>query len=245
MVPGFLEVIDYNLNRDQKDLALFEIGSEYVQDKSGVYRQRKRLVLAATGMAEIPNWQTSKGKANGYYQLKSSVEKLFKDLKLDVHYSETTIPSYCYGLQISLGQRQMGVLGDYSIDKKLFDIKQKVFIAELDYDQIYAAKASEKILFREISKFPIVKRDLAMVIDQSIHFEQLESIAKKTLAKALTQITLFDIFKDKALGEDKKSYAIRLHLSNAEKTLSDREIDAMMQKLIAVYQKELRAEIRS
>jgi phenylalanyl-tRNA synthetase beta chain len=104
---------------------------------------------------------------------------------------------------------------------------------------------NEKILFQEITKFPAVKRDLAMVINQSVPFERLESIAKKTLAKSLDQVTLFDIFKDKSLGESKKSYAIRLQLSNKEKTLSDKEIDSMIQKLIGVYQKELNAEIRS
>lgn len=245
MLPGFLEVIEHNLNRDQKDLALFEIGNEYFQDKSGVYRQRKKLVLAVTGMHMSPNWQIPKGQPNDYFQLKSVIEKLIKDLKLDVLYAEAQDPNYNYGLQISLGQKKIGILGEFIIDKKMFDIKQKVFAAELDFDIIYKSKLNEKILFQEITKFPAVKRDLAMVINQSVPFERLESIAKKTLAKSLDQVTLFDIFKDKSLGESKKSYAIRLQLSNKEKTLSDKEIDSMIQKLIGVYQKELNAEIRS
>jgi phenylalanyl-tRNA synthetase beta chain len=245
ILPGFLEVIEHNLNRDQKDLALFEIGNEYFQDKSGVYRQRKKLVLAVTGMHMSPNWQIPKGQPNDYFQLKSVIEKLIKDLKLDVLYAEAQDPNYNYGLQISLGQKKIGILGEFIIDKKMFDIKQKVFVAELDFDIIYKSKLNEKILFQEITKFPAVKRDLAMVINQSVPFERLESIAKKTLAKSLDQVTLFDIFKDKSLGESKKSYAIRLQLSNKEKTLSDKEIDSMIQKLIGVYQKELNAEIRS
>jgi phenylalanyl-tRNA synthetase beta chain len=245
ILPGFLEVIEHNLNRDQKDLALFEIGNEYFQDKSGVYRQRKKLVLAVTGMHMSPNWQIPKGQPNDYFQLKSVIEKLIKDLKLDVLYAEAQDPNYNYGLQISLGQKKIGILGEFIIDKKMFDVKQKVFVAELDFDIIYKSKLNEKILFQEITKFPAVKRDLAMVINQSIPFERLESIAKKTLAKSLDQVTLFDIFKDKSLGESKKSYAIRLQLSNKEKTLSDKEIDSMIQKLIGVYQKELNAEIRS
>lgn len=245
ILPGFLEVIEHNLNRDQKDLALFEIGNEYFQDKSGVYRQRKKLVLAVTGMHMSPNWQIPKGQPNDYFQLKSVIEKLIKDLKLDVLYAEAQDPNYNYGLQISLGQKKIGILGEFIIDKKMFDVKQKVFVAELDFDIIYKSKLNEKILFQEINKFPAVKRDLAMVINQSVPFERLESIAKKTLAKSLDQVTLFDIFKDKSLGESKKSYAIRLQLSNKEKTLSDKEIDSMIQKLIGVYQKELNAEIRS
>jgi phenylalanyl-tRNA synthetase beta chain len=245
ILPGFLEVIEHNLNRDQKDLALFEIGNEYFQDKSGVYRQRKKLVLAVTGMHMSPNWQIPKGQPNDYFQLKSVIEKLIKDLKLDVLYAEAQDPNYNYGLQISLGQKKIGILGEFIIDKKMFDVKQKVFVAELDFDIIYKSKLNEKILFQEITKFPAVKRDLAMVINQSVPFERLESIAKKTLAKSLDQVTLFDIFKDKSLGESKKSYAIRLQLSNKEKTLSDKEIDSMIQKLIGVYQKELNAEIRS
>lgn len=245
MIPGFLEVLEYNLNRDQKDLSLYEFGTEYFMDKSGKYRQRKRLVLCCTGLLHSANWQDVKGRPNDYYQMKSSVEKMFADLKMEIGYKETANPSFSYGLTLTLGQKEIGYLGELKWDKKLFDIKQRVYFADLDFDYIHQWKSKEKIQYKEVSKFPIVKRDLALILDENTRYDQIEALTKKSLGKVLTQMTLFDIFKDKSLGEGKKSYAVRYFLNNPDKTLLDKEIDNLMQKLISSYQKELSAEIRS
>jgi phenylalanyl-tRNA synthetase beta chain len=245
MMPGFLEVIEYNLNRDQKDLALYEFGAEYFIDKSGKYRQRKRLALCCTGLSQSASWQETKGKPNDYIQLKSILEKLLSDLKIEISYKETVNPEYNYGLTLFFGQKEIGFIGELKWDKKLFDIKQKVYFADIDFDYILQLQSKEKILYKEVSKFPIVKRDLALILDESTRYDQLEAISKKSLGKVLTRMTLFDIFKDKSLGEGKKSYAVRYFLNNPDKTLLDKEIDSLMQKLITSYQKELSAEIRS
>jgi phenylalanyl-tRNA synthetase beta chain len=245
MIPGFLEVIEYNLNRDQKDLALYEFGNEYFTDKSGNFIQRKRLVMACTGMSDSPNWQLPKGRLNDYFQLKAAIEKLLQHLKIEVIYKETDNKDYLYGLTLLIGQKEVGYLGELKWDKKMFDVKQKVYFAELDFDYMFQILAKGKIQYKEVSKFPAVRRDLALILDQHIRFDQVELIAKKSLGKALTKMALFDVFKDKSLGEDKKSYAVRLFLTNPEKTLSDKEIEGMIQKLMTSYQKELTAEIRS
>lgn len=245
MIPGFLEVIEYNMNRDQKNLALYEFGNEYFTDKSGNFRQRKRLVMACTGMTDSPNWQLPKGRINDYFQLKAAIEKLLQHLKIEVIYKETDNSDYLYGLALLIGQKEVGYLGELKWDKKMFDVKQRVYFAELDLDYIFQVLAKGKIQYSEVSKFPAVRRDLALVLDQHIRFDQVELIAKKSLGKTLTKMVLFDVFKDESLGQDKKSYAVRFFLTNSEKTLSDKEIEGMIQKLMTSYQKELTAEIRS
>lgn len=245
LLPGILEVIEYNVNRDQKDLALYEIGSEYYIGSSGGYKQRKRLLIAQTGQLVSPNWQMTKGWNSSYFTLKESVEKLGKVLKLDFTYKELSHKDYAFGLEIWLGDKEIGRLGEIIWDKKLFDVKQRVFIADLDLDYLYSQKTKKKIKYSEVSKFPSVRRDLALVVDNSTPFHLLEFHAKKAIGKSLTHFTLFDVFKDVSLGEDKKSYAVRFVLSSDEKTLSDKEIDSAMSKVIAVYKKELQAEIRS
>jgi len=245
IIPGFLEVIAYNLNRDQKDLMLYEFGSEYFLGKAGIYIQTKKLVIACTGMKETPNWQVPKGQPNDYFQLKSIVERMFVDLKLDILYKESVNPDYVYGLSIWIGQKEVGYLGELTWDKKLFSIKQKIYMARLDFDAILQFKVKEKIQYKEVPKFPVVRRDLALVLNSKIRFDQLESIAQKSIGNSLSHISLFDIFHDKSLGEGKKSYAVRFFLSNPDKTLSDKEIDGLMNRLINGYQKELSAEIRS
>ncbi|MFN7239818.1 MAG: phenylalanine--tRNA ligase subunit beta, partial [Chitinophagales bacterium] len=190
MIPGFLEVIEYNLNRDQKDLALYEFGNEYFTDKSGKFRQRKRLVLACTGMTDSPYWQQPKGRLNDYFQLKAAIEKLFQHLKIEVTYKETENKDYVYGLALFIGQRELGYLGELKWDKKMFDVKQKVYFAELDLDYIFQVLAKGKIQYSEVSKFPTVRRDLALVLDRHVRFDQVELIAKKSLGKALTKMVL-------------------------------------------------------
>lgn len=245
MIPGFLEVIEYNINRDQKDLSIFEIGNDYSQDGVGKYKERRRLMIACTGFYENPNWQRSKGISNDYFHLKSIVEKLFKGLKLELAFRESNNEDFQYGLQLFIGKTEIGTVGELKWNKKLFDIKQRVYLADLDLDSIFKHASERKIRYKEVSKFPVVRRDLALVLNDDICFDQVEEVAKKSVGNMLIHIQLFDIFKDKSLGEDKKSYAVRFHFNHNDKTLSDKEIDNLMNKLIESYRKQLAAEIRS
>jgi len=243
--PCVLEVVEHNLNRDNKDLNLFEIGNEYFLDKNGKYSQRKKLAILIAGLNEVQNWQKPKGAANDYFQIKSTIEKLALTLNLKLTYAESSNPQLNYGLDLILNQKTIGFIGEIKVDTKLFDIKQRVYGAEIDMDYIYSIAKKEKIIYSEVSKFPNVKRDLAMLIDETVPFSQIELVCKKSLSQSLIEVGLFDIFKDKSLGENRKSYAIRLMLQNKEKTMSDKEIDSMMQKLISNLKKEVNAEVRS
>lgn len=247
LLPGILEVIEYNQNREQKDLSLFEIGHEYGAKTNGGYFQTKKLCIALSGLAESPNWKSPKGESSDYFRLKSIVEQLFKKIKLN--FSLQTIGSDSelmnYGQSIKCENKLIGVFGELKIDKKHFDIKQRVFAAYIDVESLYQFYLRSKIKFQEIPKFPVVKRDLALVVSNQTSFEQIETTCRKVLGKTLVSVALFDIFKDKSIGESNKSYAIRLQLSNAEKTMSEKEIDTSIQKLLHQLKKDLQAELRA
>jgi phenylalanyl-tRNA synthetase beta chain len=244
LIPSFLEVIAYNTNRDQKDLALFEVGNEYFI-KNEKYSQRKRLVIAIAGLKNTQNWQQPKGASNDYFQLKAIVEKLALSFNISISYQETANSIFNYGLDIICNQKNIGSFGEVKVNAKLYDLKSKVFAADIDMDYLYGLILKSKVKYTEVVKFPSVKRDLALLIDEQISFGQIETVCKKTLGLSLTDVSLFDIFKDKSLGESKKSYAIRLSIQNKEKTMSDKEIEGMIQKVILNLNKEIRAEIRS
>jgi phenylalanyl-tRNA synthetase beta chain len=244
IIPSILEVIEYNLNRDNKDINIFEFGHHYSQ-KDGNYAQSKALVLAATGNKSIANWSAPKGIPNDYFQIKSIVENLLASFNVRFTYSELQDDTLHYGIGVTSDGKSLGYLGSYKIDKSVFDIKQPVFVAELNFDMLYEIYNAQKIVYQEVSKFPQVRRDLAIVIDEAVNFSRIEEICTATLKTNLTGISLFDIFKDKSIGEGKKSYAFRLILENREKTMQDSDIEAFMAKLTAVLRKELNADIRS
>lgn len=243
MLPSILEVVAYNLNRDQKDIAFFEIGNVYRYEKEK-YKQHKKLSILIAGNSEIPNWKNTKGQPNDYFALKSVVENFLKKYNLNYKFSEGSDGQFVYCLNTEINGKTIAILGEAKVDKKLFDIKSKIFYAEFDIDYIYSLAAKQKIKYEEVSKFPTVKRDLAMVLREEIRFSQIEVICQKAIGKYLLDVNLFDIFKHPSLGENKKSYAIRLSLNHPEKTMTDKEIDSMMQKLIHQLKGELGAEIR-
>lgn len=243
LIPGALEVVEYNINRDQKDLTLYEIGNEYYL-KNEKYNQRKRLVITIVGLSETPNWHQPKGASNDYFKIKSLVEKLALSLNLKISFTGSTSSNFHYGLDIICNQKTIGSFGELKFNTKLFDIKSKVFTADIDFDYIFNQVNKSKAKYSEVSKFPSVKRDLAIVLDNAVTFSQVELICQKSLGQALIDVSLFDIFKDKSLGENKKSYAIRFSLQNKEKTMSDKEIESMMQKVISALKKDVNAEIR-
>lgn len=243
MIPGFLEVIQHNINRGNKEISFFEIGSEYI--KVDQYQQNKKLVFALSGLKSIPNWQNIKGVESDYIQLKNSVEKLISKYSNQAIFLQEENEDYNYITSINIQNKKIGTLGE--LDKKVlkkFDIKQAVFIAEIDINVLFEISKNLKIRFKEISKYPSVKRDLALIVSNDITYQQIETIAKKQLKENLVSIGLFDIFKDVKLGVDKKSYAIRLTLQNIEKTMSDTEIDDMVNGLLKKLNKELQAELR-
>src|SRR5690606_28518266 len=152
---------------------------------------------------------------------------------------------FAYGVQYKKGQKTLVKFGSVSnAALKKTDVDKSVFAAIFNWDLILTIIKSNKITYKEVSKFPAVRRDLSMLIDSDITFEQLKRIAVKTEKSLLKEVDVFDVYQGDKLPEGKKSYALSFILQDEEKTLNDQQIDAIMQKLILNFEKELGAEIR-
>ncbi len=238
-----LESLAYNINRRQKDLKLFEFGRSYFK-KEGKYKENKHLGLWLTGNQSAETW-LSVSRSVAFHDLAMAVQKIFKAMKVN-HFetSEADNQIFQYGLSYSINKKPVVSFGlvRNSICK-IADIKQAVFFADFDWEYLLK-QYSSKVAFSEIPKFPEVRRDLSLVIDKGIKFEQIKAIAQKTEKNLLQNVNVFDIYEGEKLGNNKKSYSVSFTLIDKEKTLTDEVIDKTMNRLIAAYEKEIEAIIR-
>lgn len=237
-----LEVLAHNINRKMPNLDFYEFGSKYNAD----YSQDEKLVLYKTGLAQAQNWKQKASKSN-FYHLMGSVSAVLKDLKIkNYEVKEIENDWFDYGVEIINNQKQIGIVGCVASEiLAKQDIKQEVFYAEMNWDILVKQRQRSKIVFESIPKFPAVKRDLALIIDEEISFAQLQQQIQKAGGKYLTKLELFDIYRnEEKVGKNKKSYAISLTLLNKEKTLVDKEIDKIINKIVRQLQNQLNATIR-
>lgn len=241
-----LEAVVYNQNRRQADLKLYEFGKIYfLKDGDSGYQEHQRLSLFLTGKKQSVQWNHPATAVN-FYQIKAAVDGLIKKLNIpNLQIKESSNPALAYGLTYVKGEKVLAEFGSVaaSVLKKM-DINSEVFYAELDWDLIIKSIKNNKITYREVSKFPAVKRDLSMLIDRSVNFETLKNISLKTEKALLKEVNVFDVYQGEKLPADKKSYALSFVLQDEEKTLNDKQIDAIMQKLILNLEKEAGAVIR-
>ncbi|SHN03609.1 phenylalanyl-tRNA synthetase beta subunit [Cyclobacterium lianum] len=238
-----LEVLAHNINRRQKDLKLFEFGSVYSQS-NGEYREAKKLSLLLTGNARQENWIEAV-KPNGFPELYAVVEALLT--KLNIRQPEVDLleeAPFSFGLALKIGQEEIGKIGllDGSTCK-LAEVKQEVYFAELNWNTLgKLARSQEK--FQEISKFPEVRRDLSLVIDRTVTFDQLRQLALKAGGKLLKRIHVFDVYRGDKVDTGKKAYALSFYLQDDRQTLTDKVIDKTMGRLMAAFEKNTGALIR-
>ncbi len=249
MLFSALEVVSHNINRQQNDLSLFEFGSIYytkanegcVTEKYGESRQ---LSLCITGKQKAQYWAEKQQDMN-MFVLKSAVQKVL--IKLGMNNIQFSVKSndMISGLECTiLNNKPVARLGIVSKSLlKKFDIDKPVYFAEIYWD-VVLANYRQKVLFKELPQFPSVRRDLALLIDSHVSFEQIQKIAYQTEKKLLKQVNVFDVYEGKGIPEGKKSYAVSFMLQDEQKTLTDVQIDNVMNKLITNYQKELGAELR-
>ena len=253
---GGLESIAYNANRKNPDLRFFEVGNIYKfapekqnsENPMAAYKEEKHIGLWVTGKRVSGNW-AHPDEDSSFYELKSYVDNIFRRVGVvpaTIMTAESSNDIFSTGL--TLKERSGKVLVELGIvDRKLlkaFDIANPVYYADLHWDAIVKAVRKNTVSFREISKYPSVSRDLALLVDKSVKFGEIERIARQTEKKYLKSVELFDVYEGKNLPEGKKSYAVNFILQDEEKTLNDKQIDAMMNKLIANLKKELKAELR-
>lgn len=241
MLETGLEVIAYNVKRKQTNLQLFEYGKNYSSKAVGEYKELERLALYITGKTKEDDW-ISKGKDFDFFHAKGIVNAIvalngFNKINYKKEDDNT--------LSFEVEKTKIGFVTKVSKEKlNRFDLKNPVFYIELDILNIVNLVVSKKIVYKEVSKFPVVSRDLAMVVDKQVSYDQIDSIIKKSNLNKLETVRLFDIFENEKLGNNKKSIAVNFSFQDTEKTLTDKEIDAMVQKLISGFEKEISAEIR-
>ena len=254
MLFGGLETIAYNANRRNENLRLYEFGNCYFHNGSDLknaalknYREEEHLALFISGKKEKENWSFAQAESS-FFQLKSYVENLISryGLKLSAlkaeSYSNELISE---GLIYNTTNKKIVEIGIvHSKLQKQFNIDNPVYFADLMIDNIILEQKNNKTRFSELPKYPEVRRDLALLIDKQVSFGQIRTLAEKVERKLLRSVNLFDVYEGKGVPAGKKSYAVSFTLRDDEKTLKDKQIDKIMQRLILTYEKELGAQLR-
>jgi phenylalanyl-tRNA synthetase beta chain len=246
LLYGLLETVAYNINRRNLDLKLFESGKTYHKKPTGdfPYTEHKQIALVISGKKHEANHHQPKPGEVTFYTLKSYVEAIFH--KLGIAYkaqnAEHTYLSGAYQYQVK--NKVLAVVGAVTNPLlKSFDVNQPVFYAELYLDNMYKL-AFKPVTYVESSKFPAVKRDLALLIDKQVTYSDLEKLAFETERNFLKEVSLFDVYEGDKIPSGKKSYALSFTLQNDEATLTDNQITNTTNKLIKVFEEKLSATIR-
>jgi len=239
-----LEALSYNINRKQNNLKFFEFGKTYHNFESG-YTEDKHLTILVTGNRTSDTWNNS-NKTSDFFYLKGIVESIFSRLGVTkLKTSPIKNDVFSEGISLSLGKTK---LVEFGIVKratlKSFGISQEVLFADFNWNNVIEVAKFNKIKFTPISKYPEVKRDFALLLDEKITFEEIHTIAKQSEKKVLKDINLFDVYQGKNLPSGKKSYAVSFTLEDKDKTLTDKQIDKIMNKLQNSFEKQLGAELR-
>jgi phenylalanyl-tRNA synthetase beta chain len=247
MLYNGLEVVQYNQNRKTPDLKLFEFGKTYTKNESK-FKETNYLSLFVSGKFQEESWIGEGGQSN-LYHLKGFVDGIvarFGLNKLKLVSKESNLSNLAYGLCYEVNNKELLNFGKVDArQQKQFDINQEVFYAQINYDVLLELLAYTKNLqYKEVSKYPPVRRDLALLIDSSINYSQIEAVALKQERKLLKSIGLFDVYEGKNIETGKKSYAISFVFQDENKTLTESQIEATMSKLVKTYEKELGAKLR-
>jgi len=244
LLSGALEVTAYNLNRQTKSLKLFELGNTY-RDVKGVFQEEKSFILVLTGPLLLENWNVEEQPSSFFY-FKGIINQVLRKMTL-LNWNESASKSdlfsegLCYKIQDK-------VLGNFGILKKellnKFDIDQEVLFAEIDFNLLTELVRSNKIIYQDIPKFPRVRRDFALMLDMDVQFDQIKKIALDTEENILHSVALFDVYQGEKLPKGKKSYGVSFHFQDSRRTLTDKHIDKIMEKLSVRFEKELGAKLR-
>jgi len=244
MLLNGLETISYNINRKNQDLRFFEFGKTYHSyDDKRV--ENKHLCLLVTGNRNNAGW-ASPAKQTDFFFFKSVVVNLLKRLGIS-SLSSRPVGGTLFSEGLSLVSEKRKIVEFGVVNKSLvnnFDVKQEVLYADFNWDTIIDLVPKAEIKFMPIPKYPEVKRDFALLLDESVNFKEIHDIAFQTERNLLTKVNLFDVYTGDKLPKGKKSYAVSFTLQDDKSTLTDKQIDKIMSKLQQKYEKELGAKLR-
>ncbi len=251
-----LEAIELNVNRRNGDIKIYEFGNCYLYNESAVggenalapYRENYRLSIAVSGAESALSWN-QKSTPSSFFTLRAMVEKVLRRFSIDIYSlkSEEITGSdiYSEGLSLSLNGKELLKIGIVSPKmRKVFDIKQDIYFAEIDFDALAKSTRKHKITVQELSKYPEVKRDLALLVDKSVSFSQLRAVALSADKKLLKSVSLFDVYDGDKLPEGKKSYALSFILEDKTQTLNDKTIEKVMSNLQRQFEQKCGAQVR-
>lgn len=254
LILNGLEVVAYNANRQISRIKTFEYGSVYqrLPEKGGEtlegYEEHPCFAMFISGAAE-KNWKNPASKGD-FYQLKGYLELLLRRYGADLYQMWTeAAPAdiFSEGTVYSLpgGKQQLAVLGVVNpVLARKFGVKQQVVAAEINWDVLFSIVKRDKVAFKELPKFPEVRRDLAILLDEGVKYADLRAAAFKNAKKLLKQVSLFDVYRGDKIPAGKKQYALSFTLQDVEKTLTDQDVERVMERLLEVFGKEFGATLR-
>ena len=251
-----LEAVELNVNHRNADLKIFEMGNCYYfhpeveqgENPLARYSESYRIGIAVTGLDAAPSWNQKAAKAS-FYTLRATVEKLLRRFGIDLYTlrgESSQSDLYSDAIAYTQGPRtvvEMGIVAPEILRR--FDLKQPVYFAEIDFDLIVRAAKKQRIAVEELSRFPEVKRDLALLVDKGVSFSELRNIAFATEKKLLKSVTLFDVYEGDKLPAGKKSYALGFTLEDKNQTLNDKMIEKAMANLQRQLEAKAGAQVRS
>lgn len=252
LIYGALQTVTYNIKRKNSDIKVYEFGKVYFYDSKkditniNSYSEKNYLSITITGKKNAISWNSKENNLD-FFSLKSYISNIFKKIgiKEDI-FTINSISNNQFNFGQSFSYNEVEVLKLGLIDKKfseIFEIQQDVYHAEIDFDELIKLINNDKKNII-ISKFPKVKRDLALLIDKNINYQQLIKLALETERKHIKEINLFDVYEGKNIEEGKISYAISFVLEDHEKTMNDKQIDKIMEKLIEAFKREYAVQLR-
>ena len=239
-----LEAVSYNINRKNSSLKFFEFGNSYHKYESG-YTENQHLSITVSGNRTKESWNTTKRNADFFY-LKGVVTAVLQRLGITaIKAVPVKNDLFSEGVSIKLGKTS---LVEFGIVKKSilkeFGIKQEVLFADFNFNNLLQVVTNKSFKVKNLPKFPSVKRDLALLLDDAVTFNEIYNIAFQTERHLLKSVDLFDVYQGDNLPEGKKSYAVSFQLQDEDKTLNDKQIDKVMQKLQSSFEREFKAELR-
>lgn len=244
MLFSGLESLRYNNNRQINDLKFFEFGKTYHKLEEN-REEAKHLSIFVTGN-QLPKAWNAKEQPTDFFYLKGILESVFESLGIEITAQNTLKNSFiAEGLQLKSGKTSLVEFG--RLTKKLtkhFDLHEEVMYADLHWDKVIELASKQKFTFQDIPKFPSLRRDFALLLDQKISFNEVKEIAFDTEKKILKAVNLFDVFEGSNLPENKKSYAVSFTFQDVHKTLTDKQIDKVMKSLLSQFETKLNATLR-
>ena len=253
---NMLEAVELNANRRNGDLCLYEFGNCYFYDESkrseenrlAAYSEEYRLSIAVTGVATPQSWDSKPVKAS-FFTLRAVAEKLLRRFGIDI-YALKTEPLesdlFSEGLSMSLNGKELLQIGSVAAKiRRVTDVKQEVYYLEMNFEALAKSTKKLKIVAEELSKFPEVKRDLALLVDKQVTFAALRDAAFAAERKLLKSVSLFDVYEGDKLPEGKKSYALSFILEDKTRTLDDKTIERVMSNLTRQFEQRCGAQVRA